>query len=113
MKHCNEGFRRGCYTPAFIAGHTSQDLYVYCMCKCSGCLGAPDKYPMNPHDLIHYSRWVSPAPPVSAPRVSEAGTHPAPGTWSAPPADCPECYGTGYWRGFGGPCNKGCKVVYA
>lgn len=25
-------------------------------------------------------------------------------------ATCPECYGTGYRYGFGGPCTKGCRV---
>lgn len=24
-------------------------------------------------------------------------------------AECPECWGTGYYRGSGGPCRKGCK----
>lgn len=23
--------------------------------------------------------------------------------------ECPECYGTGFFKGFGGPCSKGCK----
>lgn len=23
--------------------------------------------------------------------------------------ECPECYGTGFTKGFGGPCSKGCK----
>jgi len=27
----------------------------------------------------------------------------------APKATCEECWGTGYWRGSGGPCSKGCK----
>ena len=22
--------------------------------------------------------------------------------------DCPTCYGTGFWRGFGAPCSEGC-----
>lgn len=27
--------------------------------------------------------------------------------------DCPECFGTGHYKGFGGPCPRGCpqKVV--
>lgn len=25
-------------------------------------------------------------------------------------AECPECYGTGFHKGFGAPCSKGCKV---
>lgn len=24
-------------------------------------------------------------------------------------AECEECWGTGYWKGFGAPCAKGCK----
>lgn len=24
-------------------------------------------------------------------------------------AECPECYGTGFHKGFGAPCSKGCK----
>lgn len=26
-----------------------------------------------------------------------------------PVAECPECYGTGFHKGFGAPCSKGCK----
>jgi hypothetical protein len=27
-----------------------------------------------------------------------------------PQANCPECWGTGYYRGCGAPCSKGCKA---
>ena len=23
--------------------------------------------------------------------------------------ECLECFGTGYWKGFGAPCSRGCK----
>lgn len=28
----------------------------------------------------------------------------------APKAPCPVCYGTGFHKGFGAPCSKGCKA---
>ena len=43
----------------------------------------------------------------------DALTASAPPCPSAPPEDdsCGECFGTGRWNGFGGPCSKGCPQV--
>jgi hypothetical protein len=29
--------------------------------------------------------------------------------FGSPKPDCPECWGTGYFKGYGGPCSRGCK----
>ena len=50
---------------------------------------------------------IIPAPPGTYPRVKLG-----PQTninVPAPAATCPECYGTGLYKGFGGPCSNGCK----
>ncbi len=36
---------------------------------------------------------------------------PAPAASIAPAAVCAECFGTGYKKGFGAPCSRGCKVI--
>lgn len=58
------------------------------------------------------TKWMNPMPPYTpagvVPDEDEVPERmPAKGNY--PVAECPECYGTGFLKGIGAPCSKGCK----
>lgn len=62
-------------------------------------------------------KWMNPVGPMT---YTPAGVVPdededevperMPAKGNYPVAECPECYGTGFHKGFGAPCSKGCKT---
>jgi hypothetical protein len=107
--HCEGNSRNGRGQPGLgcwpKSACTIPGMTVTCACPCVDCHAAGP----IPHD--GWTCPYTPAPPAKVGgRVQIVGSAMTDTVATVEaPADCPECWGTGCFRGFGAPCSKGCK----